>query len=133
MLVGTYKFHDFVYNIRAHDFGTHYAVGVSCDTRKGVRAVDRGIHYDDDYYPPLWDELYCQVNSATIVVDCSTITTKELNKNGNPILMKTDLDSQFFIHLGSILRGVKAKCSDTYLMDNDLFTTNEFNPRSILD
>lgn len=126
MLKGSFKYGGFIYDIEAYDLGEAITGFVSSPLTKGKTFIDGGIVLNNgDKLQATWDKLYFSVGSGNIKVD------QHIYTEDDGTILKSNINEEFFIYLGSILRGMKAGCNSTLLVNEDDLYGVGFNPKKI--
>ena len=127
MLIGSFTYGEYTYGIRGYDFGDNIALYLNCPTTKSKTLVDRGIFDKDGELLKYsdWSDLYISVGPGNISADCYVELDGEVK-------CKNQLNKEFFVELGSILRGMKSGCNKSRQdRGGDLFEVG-YNPMKVM-
>lgn len=129
MLVGSFKYNNYIYGVKAYDFGDYISVYLNPTTPKGKFFLDKGVPLDDEgnYQIPRWEELFVSVGMGFVKCDCYTGTISTSNGEVN---VKNAVNVKLLQAFANILRGMKSGCSRNNEMNDDLFNIG-FNPHKI--
>lgn len=114
MLKGTFRLKDIIVTLEGYDIAGTFTFYLSCPLRGTVKKIDYGIILDDEQYIPQWDVMYIGIGSGNIKTDCNVLETEV---DGKKVKIKNKLNEEFFITLGSILRGMKYSCYTSNRVD----------------
>ena len=105
MLSGFFRYSGYTYGISGYDFGDSMPFLISTDSYKAKKILDGGIYVSEDLvYPPSWDSYFFSVGMGNISVEMHI--EKEEGK-----VIKNNINKEFFIRLGSVVRGMKGACT----------------------
>lgn len=123
MLAGIFNYNDFTYGLKAYDYGDSISLYISAPITKARQLADEGILFEDgNITQATWDELYVSIGAGNITVDSAS------DKGSDGKVIKSSLNKDLFIRLGSIIRGMKSGCNRSRMdMQGDLFQS-DFNP-----
>lgn len=126
MLTGTFKYKGHTYGIEGYDFGESIDLRLYPMLTKDKLFLDSGIHYSDGNVDlPSWESLWCNVGVGYIKVDCFTSTDEGK-------VLKNEVNSELFVTLGQIIRGMKAGCNNSNMVYDGELYHNDFNPKEVL-